>query len=307
MLFLVLGLIYFILTIVVLLSVAFVTLIEQKVLGSMQIRLGPNKSGYWGVMQPFADAVKLFCKEVVLGSKFNFNFYLVSPWLSLSLALGLWLLYPMKMGGFDWSLGVFFFLCMSSLSVYPIFWGGWSSNCKYSMLGSLRGVAQVVSYEVSLAMILLSIMWVNSSLDFSVIFNNQIYIWSVVWGFPLCLVWLASSLAEMHRTPYDFSEGESELVSGFNTEYSGGGFTLIFMSEYTSIIFMALVFSVLFLGGWVLWLGVKSVFIVVCYVWIRGSYPRFRYDKLMSLAWKSFLPVSMNMFVLYLSFNLLSI
>nr|YP_009739805.1 NADH dehydrogenase subunit 1 [Stygobromus allegheniensis]QIC54430.1 NADH dehydrogenase subunit 1 [Stygobromus allegheniensis] len=293
---------YLVLVLMVLVSVAFVTLMEQKILGCVQIRIGPNKSGYWGLFQPFADAVKLFNKETGILRDSSVSLFLVAPMMSLGLALSLWVVEPISAGGFDFSLGVLFFICVSGLGVYPLLVSGWASNCKYSIMGSLRAVAQMVSYEVSLAMILLCMVWVVGSFSFSEISLSQSWVWGLAIFLPLSLIWLASSLAETNRTPYDFAEGESELVSGFNTEYSSGGFTLIFMAEYTSIIFMSLVFSLLFLGGSlseVLFM-LKVTVVVFVWVWIRGSVPRFRYDKLMYLAWKSFLPVSLMLFVLYL-------
>nr|AND97104.1 NADH dehydrogenase subunit 1 [Stygobromus tenuis potomacus] len=294
---------YLVMILMVLVSVAFITLMEQKILGCIQIRIGPNKSGYWGLFQPFADAVKLFNKETGILRDSSVSLFLVAPMMSLGLALALWVVEPMSFGGMDFSLGVLFFICISGLGVYPLLISGWASNCKYSIMGSLRAVAQMVSYEVSLAMILLCIVWVVGSFSFNKISLSQNIAWGLLVFVPLSFIWLASSLAETNRTPYDFAEGESELVSGFNTEYSSGGFTLIFMAEYTSIIFMSLIFSLLFLGGSMseILLGLKVVGMVFIWVWIRGSVPRFRYDKLMYLAWKSFLPVSLMLFIVYLS------
>nr|YP_003875586.1 NADH dehydrogenase subunit 1 [Caprella mutica]ADA69731.1 NADH dehydrogenase subunit 1 [Caprella mutica] len=292
---------YLVLMILVLVCVAFVTLMEQKLLGGVQIRLGPSKVGFWGILQPFSDAVKLFSKEYTFPRVSNNFLFLLMPFFSLFLMLSLWMVFPLVFGGFCFSLGILFFICVMSLAVFPILAAGWSSNSKYPMLGGLRGVAQMVSYEVSLLTILLSLIWASNSLEFSEMKENSGF--SIGFFFPLMMVWFVSSLAETNRTPYDFSEGESELVSGFNTEYSAGGFTLIFMAEYASIIFMGALFSVFFLFSLnSLFFCFFSVFMVFMFVWVRGTLPRYRYDKLMNLAWKSFLPVSLMMLGYYTSF-----
>nr|YP_009159463.1 NADH dehydrogenase subunit 1 [Macrobrachium bullatum]AKQ09508.1 NADH dehydrogenase subunit 1 [Macrobrachium bullatum] len=287
---------YFILVILVLVSVAFFTLLERKVLGYIQIRKGPNKVGYVGLLQPFADAVKLFTKEQTFPTMSNFIPYYLSPVFSLFISLVCWCLMPYELGLFSFEFGVLFFLCCTSAGVYSTMGAGWASNSKYSLLGCLRAVAQTISYEVSLALILLSMLFLVGGFDLGLFESYQRYCWFSVLGFPLALLWFASCLAESNRTPFDFAEGESELVSGFNTEYSGGGFALIFMAEYASILFLSALFSIVFLGS-----SLVSVFFYVkimlagfCFVWVRGTLPRFRYDKLMYLAWKSFLPVALN-------------
>nr|YP_009513839.1 NADH dehydrogenase subunit 1 [Pseudoniphargus stocki]AXH38230.1 NADH dehydrogenase subunit 1 [Pseudoniphargus stocki] len=293
---------YMVLVILVLVSVAFVTLMEQKILAGSQIRVGPNFVGVWGILQPFSDAVKLFVKEGLVLVSANFLVYWVSPVISLCLALFLWVIYPFLEGGMSLSYGLLLFICVSSLSVFPILGSGWASNCKYSMLGSLRSVAQMVSYEISLAMIILSIVWLSGSFNLSNIVFSQVYIFNFFLFFPLSLIWFASSLAETNRSPYDFSEGESELVSGFNTEYSAGGFVFIFMSEYSNILFMGLLFVIFFGGSAVSWIFIlKMMIIVYMFVWVRATMPRYRYDKLMYLAWKGFLPISLMLFIFYLS------
>nr|YP_009695256.1 NADH dehydrogenase subunit 1 [Alicella gigantea]QAT19470.1 NADH dehydrogenase subunit 1 [Alicella gigantea] len=299
---LILVIMYLVLLVMVLISVAFVTLMEQKILGCAQIRLGPNYVGYWGIFQPFADAIKLFSKESVGLISSNLMVYYGAPVIMLSVPLILWLIVPVSTGGLDFKFAIFFFICVSGFGVYPILSSGWSSNCKYSMLGSLRAVAQMISYEVSLAMILLSVVWVSSSFNVYDVLSGQALVWNCFFFFFLCIIWFVSSLAETNRTPYDFAEGESELVSGFNTEYSAGGFTMIFMAEYASILFMSMFFSVLFLGGPEFgYAGVlKTMVVSVWFVWVRATLPRYRYDKLMGLAWKSFLPVSLLVFIYYL-------
>nr|YP_009339317.1 NADH dehydrogenase subunit 1 [Pallaseopsis kessleri]APL97207.1 NADH dehydrogenase subunit 1 [Pallaseopsis kessleri] len=296
--------VYLILLVSVLVSVAFVTLVEQKILASAQIRVGPNYTGLTGLLQPFADAVKLLSKEGVTTRMSSFKIYYLSPVVMLSLSLVLWSGYVFEMGGVDLSYSLLVFMCLSGMMVYPLLMMGWSSNCKYSMLGSLRAVAQMVSYEVSMAVVLLSLVWSSWSFNYYDLVSNQLLIWNIFLYTPLGYIWLVSSLAETNRSPYDFAEGESELVSGFNTEYSSSGFTLIFMSEYSSLLFMSFMFSVLFLSSSVTPMVLfKSLVIIFVFVWARCSLPRYRYDKLMSLAWKSFLPVTLLLFMYYLSMS----
>nr|YP_010462930.1 NADH dehydrogenase subunit 1 [Epeorus unispinosus]UUJ36783.1 NADH dehydrogenase subunit 1 [Epeorus unispinosus] len=306
---LVLGLVSSLLLVVcVLVGVAFLTLLERKVLGYIQIRKGPNKVGFWGVPQPFADAIKLFTKEQTYPVVSNYLPYYISPILALFLALIVWLVMPYLTGLHNFGVGLLFFLCCTSLGVYTVMVAGWASNSNYALLGGLRAVAQTISYEVSLALILLSFVFLIGGynlLDFKV---YQEFVWFVLVTFPLALAWLASCLAETNRTPFDFAEGESELVSGFNVEYSSGGFALIFMAEYASILFMSMLFCVLFLGCDVLSLFfyLKLVFLAFVFIWVRGTLPRFRYDKLMFLAWKSFLPVSLNYLVFFSGWKIFS-
>nr|ASS30701.1 NADH dehydrogenase subunit 1 [Stemonopa insignis] len=293
---------YLILIICVLVGVAFVTLLERKILGYIQIRKGPNKVGYTGVLQPFADAIKLFTKEQVTPTVSNFLPYYLSPVFSLFLSLLIWFVVPFETGLVSFNMGVLFLLCCLSLGVYSVMSAGWSSNCKYSLLGSLRAVAQTISYEVSLALILLSLIFLVGGFNLELFNIYQENVWLIFFTFPLGLMWFASCLAETNRTPFDFAEGESELVSGFNTEYSAGGFALIFMAEYSSILFMSMLFVMLFLGGnpssFIFYL--KLVLVAFVFVWIRGTLPRLRYDKLMYLAWKSFLPASLNYLVFFM-------
>nr|YP_009406991.1 NADH dehydrogenase subunit 1 [Typhlatya monae]ASA39527.1 NADH dehydrogenase subunit 1 [Typhlatya monae] len=302
------GLVNFLILIVfVLVAVAFVTLLERKILGYIQLRKGPNKVGYMGLLQPFSDAVKLFTKEQTVPTLSNFIPYYLSPVFSLFVALLSWVVIPYDMGFISFGMSVLFFLCCTSLGVYTTMGAGWSSNSKYSLLGCLRAVAQTISYEVSLALILLSFLMLVGGVDFSLFMDHQRYLSFLVLTFPLALVWFASCLAETNRTPFDFAEGESELVSGFNTEYSAGGFALIFMSEYASILFMSFLFSIMFFGlnlsGISFYLG--AVYVSFCFVWVRGTLPRFRYDKLMYLAWKSFLPVALNYLFFFLGMKIM--
>nr|YP_010384949.1 NADH dehydrogenase subunit 1 [Arcotheres purpureus]UPL64946.1 NADH dehydrogenase subunit 1 [Arcotheres purpureus] len=293
---------FLILIICVLVGVAFVTLLERKVLGYIQIRKGPNKVGYQGILQPFSDAVKLFTKEQVVPVLSNFSIYYMCPVFSLFISLVVWAVMPYELGLLSFNMGILFFLCCLSVGVYSTMVAGWSSNCKYSLLGSLRSVAQVISYEVSLALILLSFIVLVGGMDLELFNSYQDYFWFIILSFPLGLVWFSSCLAETNRTPFDFSEGESELVSGFNTEYGAGGFALIFMAEYASILFMSILFVILFLGGgmYTFSLYFKTSSIVFLFIWVRGTLPRFRYDKLMYLAWKSYLPLSINYLIFFI-------
>nr|CAH59886.1 NADH dehydrogenase subunit 1 [Zygaena lonicerae leonensis] len=293
----------------VLIGVAFLTLLERKVLGYIQIRKGPNKVGIVGILQPFSDAIKLFTKEQTYPMFSNYMSYYFSPVVSFVLSLMIWLLIPYYFNMISFNLGMMFFFCCTSLGVYSVMIAGWSSNSNYALLGGLRSVAQTISYEVSLVLIMMSsIIFV---MDFNLILFNEYQ--GIIWFFflmiPLSLCWFSSSLAETNRTPFDFAEGESELVSGFNVEYSSGGFALIFMAEYSSILFMSMFFCLLYLGGYGLnlFFYLKLVFISFLFIWVRGTLPRYRYDKLMYLAWKSYLPVSLNFIIFFMGVILIFI
>nr|YP_010580852.1 NADH dehydrogenase subunit 1 [Bruchidius siliquastri]UZT27037.1 NADH dehydrogenase subunit 1 [Bruchidius siliquastri] len=296
-----------ILLICVLIGVAFLTLLERKVLGYIQIRKGPNKVGFMGLIQPFSDAIKLFTKEQTYPFMSNFNLYYFSPVINFFLALFLWFCMPFITINLSFNLSLLFFLSVSSLGVYTVMLAGWSSNSNYSLLGSLRAVAQTISYEVSLALILLSFLFLILSLNMIDLMKYQENIWFMFLLMPLSLMWVISSLAETNRTPFDFAEGESELVSGFNVEYSSGSFAMIFLAEYASILFMSMFCCMLFLGANLLSLlfFLKLVFISFFWIWVRGTLPRFRYDKLMYLAWKSYLPVSLNYLIFFFSLKLM--
>nr|YP_010700049.1 NADH dehydrogenase subunit 1 [Parasa lepida]WCH63182.1 NADH dehydrogenase subunit 1 [Parasa lepida] len=291
----------------VLIGVAFLTLLERKILGYIQIRKGPNKLAIMGILQPFSDAIKLFSKEQTFPNFSNYLLYYFSPVISFLLSLIIWMLIPYYFNMISFNLGVLFFLCCTSVGVYLVMIAGWSSNSNYSLLGGLRAVAQTISYEVSLALILMSSILLIMSFN---LFNFMIYqnlIWLIFVMFPLSLCLLSSMMAETNRTPFDFAEGESELVSGFNIEYSSGGFALIFLAEYSSILFMSMLFILIYMGGYVLSLFfyMKLVLISFIFIWVRGTLPRYRYDKLMYLAWKSYLPISLNFLLFFLGLKII--
>ena len=292
------GLIMFI---CVLVGVAFLTLLERKVLGYIQIRKGPNKVGYCGVVQPFSDAIKLFTKEQTFPIVSNYLPYYFSPVFRLFVSLFIWSIIPFYFGLYNFELGLLFFLCCTRVGVYTVIIAGWSSNSLYALLGGLRAVAQTISYEVSLALILLSFIILSNGYSLYYFFLYQKILWFIFITFPLIIVWFASRLAETNRTPFDFAEGESELVSGFNVEYSRGGFALIFMAEYSSILFIRILFVILFLGGdfYSFFFILKLVGVAFIFIWVRGTLPRYRYDKLIYLAWKIFLPVSLNYLIFF--------
>nr|UNO31870.1 NADH dehydrogenase subunit 1 [Eucryptorrhynchus scrobiculatus] len=295
-----------ILIVFVLVGVAFLTLLERKVLGYIHIRKGPNKVGFIGLLQPFSDAVKLFTKEQTYPFMSNLGLYLISPVMNLLLSLFLWMCMPFISINLNFNLSILFFLSVSSVGVYSIMLAGWSSNSNYAMLGSLRAVAQTISYEVSLVLILLSFLFMILSFDMMNFMKFQENVWFLFLMSPLSIMWIVSSLAETNRSPFDFAEGESELVSGFNVEYSSGNFAMFFLAEYASILFMSMMCSMLFLGGNIssFTFFFKIVFISYLWIWVRGTLPRYRYDKLMYLAWKSYLPVSLNMLSFYFGLSL---
>nr|CAH59781.1 NADH dehydrogenase subunit 1 [Pryeria sinica] len=286
----------------VLIGVAFLTLLERKVLGYIQLRKGPNKLGVLGILQPFSDAIKLFTKEQTYPLFSNYMSYYFSPIISFILSLLIWLLIPYYFNMISFSLGMLFFFCCTSLGVYTVMVAGWSSNSNYALLGGLRAVAQTISYEVSLILIMLSVIIFLMDFNLLMLKEYQSYIWFFFLMLPLSFCMMSSMLAETNRTPFDFAEGESELVSGFNVEYSSGGFALIFMAEYSSILFMSMFFCLLYLGGYELSLFfyLKMVLISFFFLWVRGTLPRYRYDKLMYLAWKSYLPISLNYLMFFM-------
>nr|ACF33412.1 NADH dehydrogenase subunit 1 [Oncomelania hupensis hupensis] len=294
----------------ILLAVAFFTLLERKGLSYMQIREGPNKVGIAGLPQPLADAAKLLVKEIAKPTMANYSPYYLAPVFSFILALLLWQLYPSlyAMSYFKW--GILFFLCVSSLNVYGTLLAGWASNSKYALLGSLRAIAQTISYEVSMALILLFPLFMLATFNFMELNEAQEIIWLVFLMLPVFFMWFVTRIAETNRAPFDFAEGESELVSGFNIEYGSAGFALIFLAEYANILVMSLFSAALFFGGSSFLFGysdimfmLKVLFFAFVFIWVRATYPRFRYDLLMSLTWKSFLPAALSFLLLIFCFS----
>nr|ASX99729.1 NADH dehydrogenase subunit 1 [Rusa unicolor]ASX99794.1 NADH dehydrogenase subunit 1 [Rusa unicolor] len=294
----------------ILLAVAFLTLVERKVLGYMQFRKGPNVVGPYGLLQPIADAIKLFIKEPLRPATSSISMFILAPILALSLALTMWIPLPMPYPLVNMNLGVLFMLAMSSLAVYSILWSGWASNSKYALIGALRAVAQTISYEVTLAIILLSVLLMNGSFTLSTLIITQEQVWLIFPAWPLAMMWFISTLAETNRAPFDLTEGESELVSGFNVEYAAGPFALFFMAEYANIIMMNIFTTILFLGAfhnpvlpelYTINFIMKSLLLTISFLWIRASYPRFRYDQLMHLLWKNFLPLTLALCMWHVS------
>nr|WNH24018.1 NADH dehydrogenase subunit 1 [Stomias affinis] len=294
----------------ILLAVAFLTLLERKVLGYMQLRKGPNIVGPYGLLQPIADGVKLFIKEPVRPSTASPVLFLATPMLALTLALMLWTPMPMPYPVADLNLGVLFILALSSLAVYSILGSGWASNSKYALIGALRAVAQTISYEVSLGLILLSIIIFTGGFTLHTFNVVQESVWLILPAWPLAAMWYISTLAETNRAPFDLTEGESELVSGFNVEYAAGPFALFFLAEYANILLMNTLSATLFLGAshipalpelTALSLMTKAALLSVVFLWVRASYPRFRYDQLMHLIWKNFLPLTLALVLWHLA------
>nr|UXX50380.1 NADH dehydrogenase subunit 1 [Thyrsites atun]UZP16885.1 NADH dehydrogenase subunit 1 [Thyrsites atun] len=297
----------------VLLAVAFFTLIERKVLGYMQLRKGPNIVGPYGLLQPIADGLKLFIKEPIRPSASSPLLFLAAPMLALTLALTLWAPLPLPYPVADLNLNILFILALSSLSVYAILGSGWASNSKYALIGALRAVAQTISYEVSLGLILLSTIIFTGGFTLQTFNVAQETIWLVIPALPLAAMWFISTLAETNRAPFDLTEGESELVSGFNVEYAGGPFALFFLAEYANILLMNTLSAVLFLGAshiptmpllTTTNLMVKATLLSTAFLWVRASYPRFRYDQLMHLMWKSFLPLTLALVIWHLALSI---
>nr|WKL05362.1 NADH dehydrogenase subunit 1 [Microphis retzii] len=294
----------------VLLAVAFLTLIERKVLGYMQHRKGPNIVGPYGLLQPIADGVKLFIKEPVRPSASSPLLFIIAPILALTLALTIWAPIPMPYPVTNINLSILFILAISSLTVYSILGSGWASNSKYALIGALRAVAQTISYEVSLGLILLAIIIFSGGFTLQTFNETQETIWLIIPAWPLAAMWYISTLAETNRAPFDLTEGESELVSGFNVEYAGGPFALFFLAEYANILVMNTLSAILFLGAshlpylpelTAINLMTKAALLSMLFLWVRASYPRFRYDQLMHLIWKNFLPVTLALVIWHLS------
>lgn len=279
---------------------------EQKVLSYIQLRKGPNKVGIIGLLQPFSDAVKLFRKEYTIPLYSNYLIYYISPIFALLISLMIWICFPYYIKFLSFNLGILFLLCCLSLGVYSVIVAGWSSNSNYALLGRLRAIAQTISYEVCLILILLSYLFLLISFNLIDFMNNQIYTYIFFINLPVSFVLIIIFLAETNRSPFDFAEGESELVSGFNVEYRSGGFALIFLAEYSRILFIRGLFCIIFLGSTIfsLFFFFKLVFISFVYIWVRGSFPRYRYDKLIYLTWKSYLSISLNFLLFFIGLKI---
>nr|YP_009685530.1 NADH dehydrogenase subunit 1 [Nothobranchius nubaensis]QDX07392.1 NADH dehydrogenase subunit 1 [Nothobranchius nubaensis] len=294
----------------ILLAVALLTLIERKVVGYMQLRKGPNIVGPYGLIQPIADGLKLFSKEPLWPSSSSPLLFMAMPTIALALALILWIPMPLPSPLANLNLGLLFILAFSSLAAYSILGSGWAANSKYALAGALRAVAQTISYEVSLALILLSTIIFTGGFTLQVFSSTQENIWLMFTMWPLAAMWFISTLAETSRAPFDLTEGESELVSGFNIEYAGGPFALFFLAEYANIILMSALSTILFIGTSLSYTDMshettiimtKTTFLSMVTLWVRASYPRFRYDQLMHLVWKNILPITMAFLVWHLA------
>lgn len=306
-----------------LISVAYFTLAERKVLGAIQRRRGPNVVGAYGLLQPLSDGFKLLVKETVLPSSANQLIFILSPILTFVISLMGWAVIPYDKYSIlaEMNIGILYLFAMSSLGVYGIIMSGWSSNSKYAFLGALRSTAQMVSYEVSIGFIMITIVICCGSFNLQNIIEHQKNIWFIIPFFPLFLMFFTSALAETNRHPFDLPEAEAELVSGYNVEYSAMGFALFSLGEYANMLMMSSINVVLFFGGWLppfeflgfipgsFWFGLKICFFVILFIWMRAALPRYRYDQLMGLGWKVFLPISLSYLMLTYSilicFNLL--
>ena len=293
----------------VLLAVAYLTYAERKVIGAMQLRKGPNVVGPFGLLQPIADGAKLFLKETIIPSGANKAVFIMAPMLTFLLSLVAWAVIPFSKGMVlaNINVGILYLFAISSLGVYGILMAGWASNSRYAFLGAVRSAAQMVSYEVSMGFVIITVLLLVGSLNLSDIVMAQKKVWFVVPLLPMAVIFFVSILAETNRHPFDLPEAEAELVAGYNVEYSAMTFALFFLGEYSFMILMSAMASILFLGGWLppvdiapfnwlpgpIWFALKISFVLFCFIWMRATFPRYRYDQLMRLGWKVFLPVSL--------------
>jgi NADH-quinone oxidoreductase subunit H len=296
-----------------LIGVAYTTLLERKLMAGIQRRRGPNVVGIYGLLQPLADGLKLFLKETVIPNNANAMIFIFSPILTFFLSLVTWVVIPFEKSSaiVDLNVGMLYLLAVSSLSVYGVIMAGWSSNSKYAFLGALRSAAQLISYEISISVIVLTVLVCVGSLNLSEIVLAQETVWFIFPLFPSFIMFMISGLAETNRAPFDLPEAEAELVSGYNVEYSSMTFALFFLGEYAHMILMGSMSSILFLGGWLppisiapftwvpgyIWFGLKVTSILFFFVWVRAAFPRYRYDQLMRIGWKVFLPLSLGWFL----------
>ena len=313
-------------TVPLILSVAYLTLAERKVIGYMQVRIGPNRVGYKGLLQPFADVLKLLAKEIIIPSGANKFLFILAPVLSIMPALAAWAVVPftpdLVLARVD--AGLLYVMAITSMGVYGVIVAGWASNSKYAFIGGMRSAAQIVSYEIAMGFALVSVLMMSGSLNLSTIVMEQSSAWGLLgWNliplFPMFLVYFIAGVAETNRAPFDVAEGESEIVAGFHVEYSGTAFAVFFLAEYANMILVAALAATLFLGGWLSplpsvladsiglpwlaasgfpWLLLKIAFLLFCFLWIRATFPRYRYDQIMRLGWKVFIPLTIVWLVL---------
>ncbi|WP_043364441.1 NADH-quinone oxidoreductase subunit NuoH [Belnapia sp. F-4-1] len=298
----------------VLIAVAYLTLAERKVLAAMQLRRGPNVVGPFGLLQPFADALKMLMKETIVPSGANRFLFILAPILLFMLAMIAWAVIPVQDGWAiaDINVGILYLFAVSSLGVYGVIIAGWASNSKYAFLGALRSAAQMVSYEVSIGFVIVTVLLCVGSLNLTEVVRAQERVWFFIPLFPMFIIFFISALAETNRAPFDLPEGESELVAGFFVEYSSMSFALFFLGEYANMILMSALTTILFLGGWhppmhmapftwvpgFVWFALKIALLLFVFIWVRATFPRYRYDQLMRLGWKVFLPFSLVWLVL---------
>jgi NADH-quinone oxidoreductase subunit H len=313
-------------TVPIILSVAYLTLAERKVIGYMQVRIGPNRVGYKGLLQPFADVLKLLAKEIIIPSGANKFLFILAPVLSIMPALAAWAVVPftpdLVLARVD--AGLLYVMAITSMGVYGVIIAGWASNSKYAFLGGMRSAAQIVSYEIAMGFALVCVLMMSGSLSLSTIVMKQstawgLFGWNLIPLFPMFLVYFIAGVAETNRAPFDVAEGESEIVAGFHVEYSGTAFAVFFLAEYANMILVASLASIMFLGGWLSplpsaladsiglpwlaasglpWLLLKMGFLLFCFLWLRATFPRYRYDQIMRLGWKVFIPVTIVWLVL---------
>lgn len=289
------------------LCVAYLTYAERKIIGWMQVRIGPNRVGYQGLLQPIADAVKLLMKEIIIPSGANKGLFILGPILAIAPALAAWAVIPFtdKLVLANIDAGLLYVMAITSMGVYGVIVAGWASNSKYAFLGALRSAAQIVSYEIAMGFALVGVLMAAQSLNLVDIVNGQsggIQHWYFLPLFPLFMVYLISGVAETNRAPFDVAEGESEIVAGFHVEYSGMAFAVFFLAEYANMILIAALTALMFLGGWLspftflpdgfIWMAMKTGFVLFLFLWFRATFPRYRYDQIMRLGWKVFIPIT---------------
>lgn len=294
------------------LTVAYLTYMERKVIGYMQTRIGPNRVGFRGLLQPFADVIKLVMKEVILPTNANRYLFFIAPVLSIMPAIAAWVVIPFSPGvvAANVNPGLLLILAVTSIGVYGVIISGWASNSKYAFLGAMRSAAQMVAYEIAMGFAIVGVLMASQTLNLTQIVENQaggIWHWYFIPLLPLFVVYFVSGVAETNRLPFDVAEGESEIVAGFHVEYSGTAFAVFFLAEYANMVLISAVASLLFLGGWlspfagipwigqpsIIWMFLKMAFFLFLYLWFRGTYPRYRYDQIMRLGWKVFIPVTL--------------